>query len=102
MQCMRRYSCTMVTDTLLSTSHLQPTVHSARLLHLCSLYQLTQIFQKLIWGFIEEQGMRCKNCKRSVHHECYDKGVSRCVDNQLPLLEGGNVEVDTQFKVEHK
>ena len=56
-----------------------------------------------MWGIFEEQGMRCKNCWRTVHKRCYNKGMARCNENKMAVLDGdSDVSKDTLIKSEHK
>ena len=55
-------------------------------------------FQKVLWGLVEESGVRCVNCDRTVHKRCYDLGVDRCINNLHP----NKTKRDTTFELPHR
>mgnify|MGYP001292960014 CR=1 FL=1 len=55
-------------------------------------------FQKVLWGLVEESGVQCVNCDRTVHKRCYDLGVDRCINNLHP----NKKNKDTTFELPHR
>ena len=50
---------------------------------------------------LEEQGLSCQNCRRSVHRDCYNKDLARCALNKKVEVEGAAI-ASAEFNTSHK
>ena len=49
---------------------------------------------------LEEQGLSCQNCRRSVHRDCYNKDLARCALNKKDEVEGAAI-ASAEFNSSH-